>query len=52
MTQLLYIDPGSGFALAQIITAIAGGLIIFKKRLSNFFRLIFRKKDDKDTVEL
>lgn len=38
---LLYVDPGSGMLLAQIITAVAGVLIAFRKRVAAFLR----KKD-------
>ena len=38
---VLYVDPGSGMLLAQIITAVAGVLIAFRKRVAS----LFRKKD-------
>jgi hypothetical protein len=39
--HLLYIDPGSGIGIAQILTAVAGALIIFWARTKMFVTAIF-----------
>lgn len=42
--QLLYVDPGSGYLLAQIVTGLAGAIVIFKNRLLAIFRNGDRRK--------
>lgn len=47
---LLYIDPGSGSYLAQIIGAAALGVVFFFKNIKLYIRSIFKrspKKEDK-----
>jgi hypothetical protein len=41
---LLYLDPGAGALMAQIIAAIAGGVILFKNTAVRWFKSIFGKK--------
>lgn len=43
--HLLYIDPGSGSILIQIIAASIAGIAIFFKRIKLFVKGIFTKKD-------
>lgn len=43
---LLYIDPGSGFMFAQILTAIVGLVIIFRNKIIALKSKIFNKKDE------
>jgi hypothetical protein len=40
---LLYVDPGSGFLLAQVITSVAGAVLVFRNHILTFIRHIFRK---------
>jgi hypothetical protein len=42
--QLLYVDPGSGYVLAQIVTGLAGAIVLFKERI----RMLFRKGAGRD----
>lgn len=42
--QLLYVDPGSGYLLAQVVTGLAGAVVVFK----NMILGIFRKVDEKE----
>lgn len=42
--QLLYVDPGSGYLLAQVVTGLAGAVVILK----NMILGIFRNGDDKE----
>jgi hypothetical protein len=47
---LLYLDPGSGALFAQAIAAIAGGFIIFRNTVTNWFKSVFgKKKEDSET---
>jgi hypothetical protein len=53
LTTLLYIDPGSGSYLAQVIAAAVLGIVFFFKNLrlviQDFFRRLFKKnKDSRD----
>lgn len=43
--HLLYIDPGSGSMLIQIIAASIAGIAIFFKRIKIFIKGFFTKKD-------
>jgi hypothetical protein len=38
LLQLLYVDPGSGYMLAQIVTGLAGAVVIFKEKILWLFR--------------
>ncbi len=40
---LLYVDPGSGFLLAQVVTSVAGAVLVFRNNILTFIRHIFRK---------
>lgn len=40
--QLLYLDPGNGAIIAQVLAAIAGSYFIAKNYLLGFFK---KKKD-------
>ncbi|HEX7367264.1 MAG TPA: hypothetical protein VF273_09215 [Pelobium sp.] len=42
--QLLYLDPGNGAVIAQVLAAIAGSYYIAKNYLVNIFKK--KKKDD------
>lgn len=42
----LYIDPGSGFMFAQILTAVVGLVIIFKNKIIRLKRKLFSKVDE------
>ena len=45
---LLYLDPGSGALMAQVIAAFAGGVILFKNTAVRWLKSIFgRKKIDR-----
>jgi hypothetical protein len=44
--NLLYLDPGSGAIIAQIIAGIAGGFIVFKNLIKYYFQKFFKKKTD------
>lgn len=48
--SLLYIDPGSGSYLAQIIAAIVLGGVMFFKNIKLYIKAIFRRafKSPKD----
>ncbi|MFL5741256.1 MAG: hypothetical protein ACJ75B_13620 [Flavisolibacter sp.] len=50
--SLLYIDPGSGSYLVQVIAAAVLGVVFFFKNLKlyiqDFFRRVFGKKKDSD----
>jgi hypothetical protein len=52
INQLLYIDPGSGSYLVQVIVAAALGIVFFFKNLKlyirAFFARLFQKKNKKD----
>lgn len=43
---LLYLDPGNGAVLAQVLAGIAGGYYVIKNYLIGFF--IKKKKADND----
>ena len=45
--HFLYIDPGAGAMAAQVIAAMAGGFILFKNRLINWFKSVFNKRKSK-----
>ncbi len=47
MIQFLYVDPGSGFLLAQLIAAFAGIFLAFKNRILMFFKGDKVKKEAK-----
>lgn len=47
MFYYLYIDPGSGFLFAQILTAIVGVIALAKNKILSL-RNIFKKKDAAD----
>jgi hypothetical protein len=44
---LLYIDPGTGSYLVQIIAAAALGVAFFFRNIKNFIRSIFTRSDKK-----
>jgi hypothetical protein len=46
MIQFLYVDPGSGFLLAQLIAASAGIFLAFKNRIILFFKSKKNKNHD------
>lgn len=41
MLHLLYIDPGSGSYLVQIIGAVALGIAFFFRNIKNYIRSLF-----------
>lgn len=43
---MLYIDPGSGFIFAQILTALVGLAVIFKNKIIAFKSKVFSKKEE------
>ncbi len=52
LQHLLYIDPGSGFGIAQILTAIGGAILIFWVRIKLYLKAFFsRFKGGKESGE-
>lgn len=51
MIHVLYIDPGSGSYLVQVIAAAVLGIVFFFKNIrlyiADFFQRMFRKKEHK-----
>jgi hypothetical protein len=45
--QLLYLDPGNGAIIAQVLAAIAGSYYIAKNYLVDFFKK--KKKDENES---
>lgn len=52
MHYLLYIDPGSGSYLVQVIVAAVLGVAFFFRNIKNYIRAFFfrSKKDSKDNT--
>lgn len=49
VSSILYIDPGSGSYLVQVIAAIVIGIGVFFRNIRLYIRsLFFRPKKDKD----
>lgn len=50
---LLYIDPGSGSYLVQVIVAAALGVAFFFRNIKNYIKAFFyrNKKDSNDNPE-
>ena len=48
--QLLYIDPGSGSYLVQVIVGAALGVVFFFRNIRNYIRALFTrpKKNNND----
>ena len=47
-----YLDPISGSFIIQSIVAIFGGIVVFWRKIKNFFlKKIFRKKDASNNSE-
>lgn len=47
MMHLLYIDPGSGSYLAQIIAAAALGVAFFFRNIKNYIKAFFTRSAKK-----
>ena len=48
---LLYVDPGSGSYLVQVIAAAVLGVVFFFKNIKLYIRsLFFRSKKQKDNI--
>ncbi|MCX6320016.1 MAG: hypothetical protein NTW29_22240 [Bacteroidetes bacterium] len=47
MHILLYIDPGSGSYLVQIIAAAALGVAFFFRNIKNYIKALFTRSDKK-----
>jgi hypothetical protein len=47
MHTLAYIDPGSGLMLVQIITAAICGMALSIRKVRNWIKGLFGRKDDK-----
>jgi hypothetical protein len=45
---LLYIDPGTGSYLVQVIAAAALGVAFFFRNIKNYIRSIFSRKKPND----
>ena len=55
--MLAYIDPGSGFGIAQVLTALVGVFFVYKarikERIKSFYSKFNRTKDSaKDSKQL
>ena len=48
MNFLLYVDPGSGSYLVQVITAAALGVVFFFKNIKLYIRSIFTRHPKKE----
>jgi hypothetical protein len=48
MHELLYIDPGSGSYLVQVIAAAALGVAFFFRNIKNYIRAIFTRSKKQD----
>ncbi len=51
MTWLLYIDPGSGSYLVQVLIGAALGVIMFFKNIKMYIQSIFRRSPKKPKNE-
>ncbi|HRX94774.1 MAG TPA: hypothetical protein P5158_11675 [Chitinophagaceae bacterium] len=51
MPELLYIDPGSGSYLVQVLIGAALGVIMFFKNIKIFIISFFRKSPKKQNDE-
>ncbi len=45
---LAYIDPGSGFGIAQVLTALAGVLFVYKTKIKARIKSLASKFNRKD----
>ncbi len=53
MNYLLYIDPGSGSYLVQVIIAAALGVAFFFRNIKDYIKAFFfrpKKKDDENSA--
>ena len=50
-TIILYIDPGSGSLLFQLILSGIFTLLIYFKRVILFFKFKFKKKNNSDAID-
>lgn len=51
MDYLLYIDPGSGSMLIQMLIGVAVAISVFFGRIKFFIAHFFRKKDKSTAIE-
>lgn len=51
MHHLLYIDPGSGSYLVQVLVGAALGVVMFFKNIKLYVLSLFRRKPKKDDDE-
>ncbi len=47
LPHLLYIDPGTGSYIVQVIAAAALGVVFFFRNIKNFIRAIFTRSPKK-----
>jgi hypothetical protein len=48
MNELLYIDPGSGSYLVQLIAAAALGIAFFFRNIKAYIRSFFNRSKERD----
>ncbi len=48
MIELLYLDPGSGSYLIQLIAAAALGIAFFFRNIKNYIRAFFTRSKKQD----
>lgn len=48
MPELMYIDPGSGSYLVQLIAAAALGIAFFFRNIRNYIRAFFTRSKKQD----
>ncbi len=47
----LYIDPGSGSMLIQLLLGLAVGIGVFFRRIKYFLLHLFKRKDKQSAIE-
>jgi len=48
---LLYIDPGSGSMIIQMLIGVAVGIGVFFRKIKAFFLQLFNKKEKSSAIE-
>jgi hypothetical protein len=48
MPELIYIDPGSGSYLVQVIAAVALGIAFFFRNIKTYIRALFTRSKKQD----
>lgn len=51
MQFILYIDPGSGSMLIQMLIGVAVGIGVFFRRIKFFFTELFKGKNKSSAIE-